>query len=181
MIAEVFISGDRYMIIMRIYVEPGDQLLKEVNQAVKEKGIGKTQLILEALDQYLHGGDHGELAQAIADRDKAKADLAQNWSEITRVRSEITALKAELDKSRSTYDKVMISNQELQQSADQARGELEGMRKDRDHFKDTLELKDKQITFLEGHVSQLTQTVSQLALPPGQEEIKAKSWWQFWK
>ena len=59
--------------------------------------------------------------------------------------------------------------------------ELEGMRRDHDHFKSTLELKDKQIGFLEGHVSQLTQSISQLALKPGDEEIKKKGWWQFWR
>jgi hypothetical protein len=75
----------------------------------------------------------------------------------------------------------MINNQELQQSADQARGELEGMKRDHDHFKDTLAIKDKQISFLEGHVAQLTQSISQLALPPSQEEAKKKGWWKFWK
>jgi hypothetical protein len=33
----------------------------------------------------------------------------------------------------------------------------------------------------EGHVAQLTGSVSQLPLPPSQEEAKAKSWWQFWR
>ena len=128
-------------------------MLKEINQAVKEKGIGKTQIVIEALEQYLHPSDQGEIAQAIAERDKAKADLNTNWSEITRLRSEITALKADLEKSRSAYEKSMITNQDLQQSTDQARSELEGMRRDHDHFKSTIELKDKQIGFLEGHVS----------------------------
>ncbi len=33
------------------------ELLKEINQAAKETGIDKGQLLLEAVDQYLHGGD----------------------------------------------------------------------------------------------------------------------------
>jgi len=37
------------------------------------------------------------------------------------------------------------------------------------------------IDFLRGHVAQLTQSISQLALPPSQEEARAKSWWQFWR
>jgi hypothetical protein len=28
---------------------------------------------------------------------------------------------------------------------------------------------------------QLTQSISQFALKPGEEEIKKKSWWRFWK
>jgi len=27
----------------------------------------------------------------------------------------------------------------------------------------------------------LTQSISQLSLKPGEEEIKKKGWWQFWK
>jgi len=37
------------------------------------------------------------------------------------------------------------------------------------------------ISFLRGHVAQLTRSISQLALKPGDEEIKKKGWWQFWK
>jgi hypothetical protein len=36
-------------------------------------------------------------------------------------------------------------------------------------------------SFLRGHVAQLTQSISQLSLKPGDEEIKKKGWWQFWK
>jgi len=37
------------------------------------------------------------------------------------------------------------------------------------------------IVLSSGHVAQLTQSISQLALKPGDEEIKKKGWWQFWK
>jgi len=37
------------------------------------------------------------------------------------------------------------------------------------------------IGFRCGHAVQLTQSISQLALPPSQEEARAKSWWQFWR
>ena len=169
------------MITTRIYLEPTDQILKEINQKAKESGIGKAQFVLEAVDQYLHGGDQSELASTKANLDKAREDLDKRYSEITTLRAEITALKADLEKTRSAYEKVMITNQELQQSADQARGEAEALRRDQDHYKDTLANRDKQIGFLEGHVSQLTQSISQLALPPSQEEARAKSWWQFWR
>ncbi|MCK9565845.1 MAG: hypothetical protein M0Q43_07345 [Methanothrix sp.] len=74
---------EEVVITTRIYAEANDQLLKDINFAVKEKGIGKTHIVLEALDQYLHGSDHGELAEAISELDKTKADLDKNWSEIT--------------------------------------------------------------------------------------------------
>jgi len=168
------------VITTRIYLEPTDQMLKEINQKAKETGIGKAQFVLEAVDQFLHGGDQSELASTKANLDKAREDLDKRYSEITTLRAEITALKADLEKTRSAYDKVVITNQDLQQSADQARSEAEALRRDQDHYKDTLAIKDKQIGFLEGHVSQLTQSISQFALKPGDEEIKKKGWWRFW-
>gem|GEM_PF-2858711 len=37
------------------------------------------------------------------------------------------------------------------------------------------------ISFLCGHVMQLIQSISQFAFNPGEEDIKRKGWWQFWK
>jgi hypothetical protein len=39
----------------------------------------------------------------------------------------------------------------------------------------------EEISFLRGHMAQLTQSISQLSLKHGEEEIKKKGWWQFWK
>ena len=166
---------------MRIYVEPDDQMLKEVSQAAKKAGIGKAQFLLEAVDQYLHGGDQSELARIQGDLDNAREGLNQRWSEITTLRAEITALKADLDKTRSVHEKVLIDNQALREGADQARGEAEALRHDQDHYKQTIDLMGKQISFLESHVAQLTQSISQLSLKPGEEETKRKGWWQFWR
>jgi chromosome segregation ATPase len=165
---------------MRIYAEPDDQTLKAINQRAKETGVWKSQLVLEAIDQFLHGSDQSELADTKAALDKSREDLDRRWSEITTLRAEITAIKAELLQVRSAYDKVMITNDQLKQSADQVAGELEGLRRDQDHYKSTIEMKDRQISFLEGHVAQLTQSISQLSLKPGEEEIKKKGWWHFW-
>jgi len=38
-----------------------------------------------------------------------------------------------------------------------------------------------ELSFFRGHVAQLTQSISQLSLKPGDEEIKKKGWWQFWR
>jgi len=167
---------------MRIYLEPDDQTLGEINQAAKKLGIGKAQFVLEAVDQYLHDGDQGELAELQKELDKARDELNLRWSEITTLRAEITASKAELDKMRSAYERAMIDNQALKEAADLARGEAEALKHDQDHYKQTIDLISRQTAFLEGHVSQLTQSLSQLALPPSQEEAKRKGWsWRFWR
>ena len=164
---------------MRIYAEPNDLMLKEINQKAKENGVGKSQLVLEAIDQFLHGSDQSELADTKAALDKSREEHDRRWSEITTLRAEITALKAELAQVRSAYEKAMITNDQLKQGTDQVAGELEGLRRDQDHFKDTLRLKDDEISFLRGHVAQLSEKIPQL--PPGQEEARRKHWYQFWR
>jgi hypothetical protein len=53
-------------------------------------------------------------------------------------------------------------------------------KRDLEHCMQTLSLKDDEITFLRGHISQLSEKITP-ALPPGQEETKKKGWWRFWK
>jgi len=48
------------------------------------------------------------------------------------------------------------------------------MEHDQAHFQDTIKQKDEMIGFLQAHIAQLTQSISQLSLPPGQEEAKKK-------
>lgn len=50
-----------------------------------------------------------------------------------------------------------------------------------DKWKEALKIKDQDIDYFKSHVAQLTQSISQFALKPGEEEIKKKGWWQFWR
>ena len=64
---------------------------------------------------------------------------------------------------------------------EKARADMILLEHDKEHFQDTINQKNQQIAFLEAHIAQLTQSISQLALKPGDEEIKKKGWWQFWR
>jgi hypothetical protein len=49
-----------------------------------------------------------------------------------------------------------------------------------------MKAKDSEVSFLRGHVAQLSQNISQISeklpqLPPSQEEAKKKGWWKFWR
>lgn len=165
---------------MRIYTEVSDQLLSEVNRAVKEKGIGKTQIVLEALDQYLHDSDHGEVAQVRAELDRVKSDHDKSWSEITRLRGEITSLKADLEKARSLVDRLQGENDQLRKTSDQATVALGLAKRDHEHALDTIRQDREQISMLSALAHQLTEKIAP-ALPPSQEEATKKGWWQFWR
>ena len=163
---------------MRIYAEPNDLTVSEMEQAAIEKGITKKQLVLEAIDLYLHQ-DRSELDQAIKDRDQARSESDQRWKEANQIKSELNQHKRELEAGRSREDQLRSEVEQARSEKDQASIEAVGLRRDLEHYKETLQLKDDEISFLRGHLSQLSEKITP-ALPPSQEEARAKSWWQFW-
>jgi hypothetical protein len=58
--------------------------------------------------------------------------------------------------------------------------EAVGLRRNLEHYKKTLRLKDDEIGFLRAHLSQLSEKIMP-ALPPSQEEAREKHWWRFWQ
>jgi len=164
---------------LRIYAEPDDLTLSEIDRAAIEKGITKKQLVLEAIDLYLHQ-DRSELDQAIKDRDLARSESDQRWKESNQIKSELNQHKRELEATRSREDLLRSEVEQARSEKDQASSEAVGLRRDLEHYKDTLRLKDDEISFLRGHIAQLSEKITP-ALPPSQEEAKAKHWWRFWK
>ena len=164
---------------MRIYAEVDDLTSSEVDRAAIEKGITKKQLVLEAIDLYLHQ-DRSELDQAIKDRDQARSELDQRWREANQIKSELNQLKRDLEAARSREDQLRSEADKARSEKDQVSGELAALRHDLEHYQDTLRLKDDEISFLRGHVSQISEKLPK-ALEPGEEEVKKKGWWQFWR
>lgn len=164
---------------MRIYAEPDDLTLSEMERAAIEKGITKKQLVLDAVDLYLHQ-DRSELDQAIKDRDQARSDADQRWKENNQIKSELNQSKRDLEAERLRDDQLRSEADKVRSEKDQASEEAAVLRRDLEHYKETLRLKDDEINFLRGHLSQLSEKIAP-ALPPSQEEAKAKHWYQFWK
>jgi chromosome segregation ATPase len=184
-------KGDRGL--KRIYAEPDEQTLKEIDQAVGEKGITRHKLVLEAIDSYLHqnGPEVDSLREELdslgkeldslrSERDSLKTDLDEKWSEIRRLRSERDSLKRDLDSRAIKDDQLTIKLDSLRSERDQAKIESDILRKDLTHSQGIIRLKDEEISFLRGHLSQLSEKLPR-ALPPSEEEIKARHWWQFWR
>ena len=92
--------------------------------------------------------------------ESAREEAAQSRRKLGAIEAQIATNTLETEKARS--DMILLQH-------DQA------------HYQDTINQKNQQIAFLEAHIAQLTQSISQLSLKPGEEEIKKKGWWQFWK
>jgi chromosome segregation ATPase len=173
--------------LKRIYAEPDEQTLKEISKAAEEKGITRHKLVLEAIDSYLHqsltdiDSLRNELESLRSERDSLKKEMDEKWSENRRLRSETESQKKVIDSLTIKLDQATIKIDSLTSSVDQDKIAFDSLQKDLNHALDTIKQKDEMIGFLQAHISQLTQSISQLALKPGDEEIKSKHWYQFWK
>lgn len=116
--------------------------------------------------------------------DKTLADATQRWEELKSFRKEIDKLKKELEDAGHSNQKLKDDLLKRQSETDQlakTKEELAVVGMEAKNLKETITLRNQDIAFLQGHVAQLTQTIGQLSLKPGEEEIKAKHWYQFWK
>jgi chromosome segregation ATPase len=164
---------------LRVYAEIDDQTNKELDQAAISKGSNKKLLVAEAIDHYLHQ-DRSELDLAIKERDQLRSEQDQRWRELQQTRSELNQAKRELEAARSREDLLRSERDQARSSQDQASSEAVVLKRDLEHYRQTLALKDEEIAFLRGHISQLSEKLPK-ALPPSEEEAKKKGGWQFWK
>lgn len=159
-----------------------EQTLEEINQAAKNSNLSKANLIAKAIDQFLHPPEQTgpDIDQLRADLDQARSDANKRWSEMNATKTENSQLKRDLEAAGSKNDQLLIKHDQLRAEIDQAKIEMQGLQKDMEKYQETLKLKDQHISFLEATVHQALEKITP-ALPPSQEEAKAKHWWQFWK
>jgi len=178
---------------MRIYAEVEDQVNEELDQAAISEGSNKKAIVARAIDLYLHQDRSSQdlIAQerdqlrserdlARSERDQLRSDFDLRWKELQQLRSELNQAKRDLEAARSREDQLRSERDLSRSDKDQASGELTALQLTLEHYKETLRLKDDEISFLRGHVSQISEKLPK-ALPPAEEEIKKKGWWRFWK
>ena len=167
----------------RVCAPVDDTVLAQIDKEVEEKGISRAQWVNIAISTYLTQDDT-KLEQLKRDLTQAVSDREQTWRESTQLRQEKEHLSAELEHSRHKVVSLEASVADIERHKEEHRRHIEELERLKVTYEKTLEamkLKDDEISFLRGHVSQLTQSVSQFALKPGEEEIKKKGWWQFWR
>ena len=113
--------------------------------------------------------------------DQSLSDATQRGEELKSIRSENTKLKKDFEAAQATIQRLqgeLLTKQEEVDRIAALREELATTKNNRDRLQEALKVRDEDVAWLRSHVAQLTQ---QLALPPSQEEARAKSWWQFWR
>jgi chromosome segregation ATPase len=168
----------------RIYAQLEDLDYQKMKVYTEENDISGAKFLVDAVKAYLHhlenpnDANPEELHQTIME---LRTKENESWQEITK-------LKSTIKDANSTIAKLQEENTKLQDEADQSTKSLSELHEklilsiaEVDKWKEALRIKDGDIEYLRSHVAQLTQSISQLSLKPGEEEIKKKGWWQFWK
>lgn len=195
----------------KIAVSIPDSLLKTIDDQSNTKGITRSKYVAIALEFYASNSDNykneiGKLNDELAEKIKEIESLS---SEVLPLRDKIHTLEntlAEANRDSNSRANEVFQKEKrihtLENQIAEKEKRIESLSKEvllqRDEgmkFKEELEKAKQEATkyemafnsqqadidFLRGHVAQLTQSISQFALKPGEEEIKRKGWWQFWR
>jgi chromosome segregation ATPase len=168
---------------MRVCTQPDNQTVTEIERITSERGISKSQFLLEALNHFM--SCNGQKPDASTGEDlKAGYDQAvslveQRQREIDGLKTEIDRLKASLEGAQSRFEKETLEKNQAQQEAAKANEDVQGLRTDLEHSHGVVKLKDDEIGFLRATIHQLSDKIPR-ALPMSEEEARAKRWWKFW-
>ena len=157
--------------MQRIHAPFDEPTLELIDREVKKKHSSRAQWLSSAIGAYLR------LLELTKD-----ADPAQMIQEAAQMRITINGLEEENNSLKEENQQLKTASTDAAQIAPEvAQLNMILLEHDKAHFQDTINQKNQQIAFLEAHIAQLTQSISQLSLKPGDEEIQKKGWWQFWK
>jgi uncharacterized coiled-coil protein SlyX len=199
------------MTMAKIAVSIPDSLLKTIDDQSNTKGITRSKYVALALDFYAERASNykteiDELNTELAEKTEklesvsnevlplrekvhtlentiadANSDSNSRANEVFQKEKRIHTLENQIAEKEKRIES--LSKEVLLQRAEgmKFKEELEKAKREATKYEMAFNSQQADIDFLRGHVAQLTQSISQFALKPGEEEIKRKGWWQFWK
>jgi chromosome segregation ATPase len=173
------ITRSKYVgIALEFYAEGAEDYRNDIDMlnadlAAKTKELESLSNEVLPLREKIHTQEN-TLAEANREANSKANEVFQKEKKIHTLENQI----AEKDKEIKSLSKEVLLQKD---EGMKFREELEKARQEATKYEMAFKSQQADIDFLRGHISQLTQTVSQLSLKPGEEEIKKKGWWQFWK
>jgi chromosome segregation ATPase len=170
--------------MQRIHAPFDEPTLAQIDREVEKKGISRAQWLSSAIGSYLRlleltkGADPAEMAQELA---QLRSTNESQWREGQQLKRSEEKAREDLEQTRRKLSQLEDQNAKALIDLEKARADMSLLERDLAHYQDTIKLKDQEIGFLQAHIAQLVQSISQLSLKPGEEEIRAKSWWRFWR
>jgi chromosome segregation ATPase len=195
----------------KIAVSIPDSTLKKIDDQSNTRGITRSKYVSLALDFYADGANNykieidrlnKELAEKTKELESLSIDVLPLREKVHTLSNTLTDKDHEIgtkanevfqkDKRLHTLENTLaekdkkiesLSKEVLLQKDEgmKIREEIEKSRSEVTKYEMALKSKEDETAFLRGHVAQLTQSISQFALRPGDEEIKKKGWWKFWR
>jgi chromosome segregation ATPase len=141
-----------------------------------ERASSEVTQLKQQLDQFADlQNDFDQLKRRY---DQSLSDATQRWEETKALKSEITKLKKLLEESHGTIQHLKDDLLKRQSETDllvKTREELIAATTARDKLQEAIKVRDDDIAFLRGHLSQLSEKLPK-SLPPSEEEAKKKGW-----
>lgn len=166
----------------KISVSAQDSLIKNIEAESEKSGRNKSEVAAQAIEFWFGKGRtleekcltlENQLSEAQKNFNLKENELFQQSKKFHALEKQIEELDRKLEEKQSTIQKLEDEILTLKNDAQEAQ-------KTKVSFEATLQARADEISFLRGHVAQLTQ-LAQAQLPPSQEEARAKHWWKFWK
>lgn len=170
--------------MQRIHAPFDEPTIEKIDAEVKKSGISRAQWLSSVVGSYLRlleltkGADPVEVIQELAQTRITNENL---WKENQALKKAEKQAREDAEQLRRKIGAIEDQLASTTLELEKARSDVSLLKRDLAHYQETLRLKDQEIAFLRAHLSQLTQSISQLSLKPGEDEIKQKKWWRFWR
>lgn len=160
----------------RVTVSLTDSTLHKVDEEAHKSGISRSEYVAQAIESYVTGSNQASITLHNTD-----LELNKSQTEVMQLKRQITKLENQLAEKDKTIESKAKEVMHADEKLNQAYADVMQARQEAAKYESALKSKEDEVSFLRGHVAQLTQSISQLSLKPGDEEIRKKGWWQFWK
>lgn len=160
----------------RVTVSLTDSILIKADEEAKKSSLSRSEYVAKAIESFVTGSN-----QANLELHNAQLELNKSQTEVMQLKRQITKLENQLAEKDKTIESNAKDVMQAEEKLNQAYAEGNQARQEVAKYELALKSKEDEVSFLRGHVAQLTQSISQLALPPSQEEAKKRGWWQFWR
>lgn len=160
----------------RVTVSLSDSTLHKVDEEAHKTGLTRSAYATAAIDAYVSGSN-----QASINLHNLELELNKSQTDVMHLKREISKLSNQLAEKDKIIESKAKDVMQADEKVNQSYADIMQAKNEVSKYEMALKAKEDEISFLRGHVAQLTQSISQLSLKPGDEEIKAKHWYQFWK
>ena len=160
----------------RVTVSLSDSILHKVDDEANKGGISRSEYVASAIESQITGSN-----QASITLHNIELELNKSQTEVMHLKRQIAKLENQLAEKDKLIESKAKEVMQADDKVNQSYADVMQAKNETSKFEMALKGKEDEISFLRGHVAQLTQSISQFALKPGEEEIKKKGWWRFWR